>query len=74
MNSQAQPQPIKPVSAPNWAALIKQARTQLGESQAQFALRFGVSHVAVSNWENGRDEAPYAVTWWLVTQGATTSE
>ena len=50
----------------NWSSLIKDKRTDLGESQTVFGQRFGVSHVSVSKWENGLAEAPYAVTWWLV--------
>lgn len=40
---------------------IKTKRTSLRETQAQFGSRFGVSAMAVSYWEKGLREAPYAV-------------
>jgi transcriptional regulator with XRE-family HTH domain len=40
---------------------IKEKRKQLGETQASFGKRFGKSHAAVSEWESGKAEAPYAV-------------
>ena len=41
--------------------IIKRKRSNLGENQAEFGKRFGVSTVAVSNWETGKAEAPYKV-------------
>ncbi|WPB57363.1 DNA adenine methylase [Xylophilus sp. GOD-11R] len=35
---------------------IKRVRTSLGENQAQFGLRFGVSGIAISHWELGRSK------------------
>jgi DNA-binding transcriptional regulator YiaG len=57
------------LSQPQWAELIKQKRAELGETQAEFAKRFNVQETAVSHWETGRREAPYAVTWWLTHEG-----
>lgn len=48
-----------------WAKLLKQKRRQLGETQAEFGKRFGVSFVAVSYWEAGKRDIPGEVTWWL---------
>ena len=33
---------------------IKKARDRLGESQAQFAKRFGVNQSTIQRWEKGR--------------------
>jgi DNA-binding transcriptional regulator YiaG len=41
---------------------IKHRREQLGETQAQLGKRFGKSHAAVSEWEAGKAEAPYAAS------------
>lgn len=46
-----------------WPTLIKQHRKALKLSQAAYGLLFGVSQVAVSDWESGKSEAPYIVTW-----------
>lgn len=54
--------------SPQWASLLKQKRTELGESQQTFGHRFGVRVATVSHWETGRREAPYKVTWWLYMQ------
>ena len=58
------------VSSPKWAEIIKQKRKELGETQAQFGARFGVTYNAVSAWENGIADPPGEVTWWLVQEGA----
>jgi uncharacterized protein YecE (DUF72 family) len=42
---------------------IKAKRQKLKETQAQFGKRFGKSHAAVSEWESGKAEAPYAVRY-----------
>lgn len=44
-----------------FALEILQKRTELKESQTEFGKRFNVSHVAVSDWETGKSEAPYKV-------------
>lgn len=41
--------------------IIRKARVFLGETQEQFGARFNVGKAAVSNWEEGRREAPYMV-------------
>lgn len=58
------------VSDPKWPEIIKQKRLELGESQATFGARFGVTYNAVSAWELGKSEPPGEVTWWLVQEGA----
>lgn len=58
------------VSDPKWGEIIKQKRTELGETQAEFGARFGVTYVAVSLWEAGKRDVPGEVTWWLVQEGA----
>ena len=40
---------------------VVNTRKLLNESQTVFAKRFGVSHVAVSGWENGNADAPNIV-------------
>lgn len=40
---------------------IYKVRTELGESQSQFGERFGLSQAAISDYENGKSEAGYAV-------------
>lgn len=50
----------------NFPELIKRKRLEFGETQSDFGKRFGVSHAAVSDWESGKSEAPYAVTEWLL--------
>jgi transcriptional regulator with XRE-family HTH domain len=40
---------------------IKHHRKTLKENQTEYGKRFGVSHVAVSDWELGKSEAPYRV-------------
>lgn len=47
---------------------IKAKRKQLGETQAQFGKRFGVSHAAVSDWEAGKSEAPYKVLEYFLSK------
>ncbi len=37
------------------------ANTPKNESQKEFGKRFGVSHVAVSDWESGKSDAPNRV-------------
>ena len=54
---------------PKWAEMIYNARKNLGETQAEFGVRFGVTYVAVSLWETGKRDVPGEVTWWLVTEG-----
>jgi DNA-binding transcriptional regulator YiaG len=51
-----------------WAAKIRDKRQELGETQAQFAARFGVSQVAVSDWERSAYDPPANVTWFLYRQ------
>jgi len=58
------------LSAPKWAELIKQKRTELGETQTEFGSRFGVTMVAVSLWESGKRDVPSRATWWLTHEGA----
>ena len=41
--------------------LIKSTREGLGETQAEFAERFGSHANTVSRWESGQYQAPYAV-------------
>lgn len=55
--------------APLWGELIRKKRTELGETQAEFGERFGVTYVAVSLWEAGKRDVPGEVTWWLVQEG-----
>ena len=50
---------------PNWASLIKQIRIEQNLTQADFGLLFGVSDAAVSQWESGKRDAPYEVTWYI---------
>lgn len=45
----------------NFPQLIADTREKLSESGIVFGRRFGVSHAAVSDWERGKSEAPYAV-------------
>lgn len=45
----------------NIPLLIKSKRLKLGESGTDFGKRFGVTHAAVSDWENGKSEAGYDV-------------
>lgn len=54
---------------PKWGELIRTARENLGESQAQFGARFNVTYVAVSLWETGKRDVPGEVTWWLTNEG-----
>ena len=35
------------------AAILRKARKRLGESQEEFATRFGVNQSTVNRWENG---------------------
>jgi DNA-binding transcriptional regulator YiaG len=51
-----------------WAAKIREKRQELGETQAQFGARFGVTQVSVSKWEAELAEPPAAVTWFLYRQ------
>lgn len=57
-----------PPTVPDWSRLIRQKRKELGENQTQFGARFGVSYVAVSDWERGVNDAPARVLWWLVQE------
>lgn len=41
--------------------MIKLRRVEIEESQTTFGNRFGVGKQSVSDWENGRHEAPYKV-------------
>lgn len=43
----------------NIPVLIKNKRSELKETQAEFGRRFGVSNAAVSDWESGKSEAGY---------------
>lgn len=45
----------------NLPETIRQTRRLMGETQQEFANRFGVSITAVSLWESGKREAPYQV-------------
>jgi DNA-binding XRE family transcriptional regulator len=57
-----------------WAKALRDKRLQLGETQKQFATRFGVTYVAVSLWETGLRGLPDRVTWWLVKNPARRDE
>ncbi len=47
----------KNVQKPEWAQRVRALRLSLGMSQGAFGERFGgVSGVAVSNWERGKNE------------------
>lgn len=49
--------------------LLKRKRLELGESQTEFAQRFGKeSATAVSLWESGKRDIPQHVTEWLVDE------
>ena len=50
----------------NFPELIKSARLKLGETQAEFGKRFGVSHASVSQWETGVSQASYKVISFVV--------
>lgn len=50
---------------PDWASLIKEIRTEQDMTQADFGAIFGVSDAAVSQWESGKRDAPYEVTWYV---------
>jgi hypothetical protein len=52
----------------DFPALINQVRNTLGETQSIFGKRFKVSHVAVSDWEAGKSEAPYRVLSFCLQQ------
>ena len=41
--------------------MIKKARKLMRQTQTEFGERFGAKGVAVSLWESGKREAPYAV-------------
>jgi len=45
----------------NFPKLIQSTRHLLGETQTEFGRRFDASYASVSNWELGRDQAPYKV-------------
>ena len=51
-----------------WIVLLRQVRKRLGESQVQFASRFGVATNTVSRWETGAYDIPAEVVWWLCQQ------
>lgn len=51
----------------NWAKMIRDARTRLGESQEVFARRFGVATNTVSRWETGTYDVSLAAVEWLLT-------
>lgn len=50
----------------DWPALIKAARLRLGETQAQFAKRFGVATNTVSRWETGAYDISLEAIDWLL--------
>jgi len=47
--------------------LIKLKRLALGESQAEFAIRFNSHANTVSRWESGQYQAPYEVIEFVLT-------
>lgn len=47
---------------------IKKARLKLGESQTQFASRFGVATNSISRYETGTYEAPYEILLWCLME------
>lgn len=53
---------------PNWAGLISRVRRELGESQATFGKRFGMSQAMVSYWESGSFDPPGEVTWFVMAR------
>lgn len=53
---------------PRWPTLIKQERRRLKESKAAFGRRFGVTGQAVGYWEDGSNDPPGHVTWWVMQQ------
>ncbi len=63
-----------PPAIKQWNDLIKLTRLQLGESQSEFGKRFDVSHAAVSDWESGKSQAPYEVTWWIMNREVNNPE
>lgn len=66
--TQAQKQTVR------WGTIIRQKRRRLGLSQGLFGAMFGVSHAAVSEWENGKSDPPGSVTYWLYLELAARSK
>jgi DNA-binding XRE family transcriptional regulator len=48
-----------------WGVLLRDRRTELRETQAQFGKRFDVTATAICQWELGNRDLPGDVTWWL---------
>lgn len=61
MHSTALPTPLS--KDHHFPHRIKHLRQKRNLSQQTFGRRFGVSAAAVSDWERGVSEAPYAVIW-----------
>lgn len=51
-----------------WWEKMKRLREAAGESQEEFAARWGASKMAVSYWERGIYEPPAKVLIWVMTQ------
>lgn len=52
---------------PEWSQLIRALREQLGESQEQFGIRFGVTKMTISYWERGEFEPSHDAIRTLLT-------
>jgi DNA-binding transcriptional regulator YiaG len=57
-----------PASEKTDGARVRQLRSSLGESQAEFAQRFNVSQNLVSRWETNKSQPPQEVLEWQPPQ------
>jgi transcriptional regulator with XRE-family HTH domain len=54
--------------------LIKRVRINQDLNMSEFGARFNVTHAAVSNWESGKNQAPYRVLEYVMEESGLVTD